>query len=472
MSATPLAPAAGSAPGRPRALVLDALRGLAVLGMVLSGHIAFGVGSAGDPAGVLPAWMYHAQLPPPTHKYQPALAGLTWVDLVFPLFLFALGAAIPLALGRQAEAESNRLGRPWTGTWPVLRVAARRFGLLLFLALFFQHLKPASVAGTTLAAFAQPLALLALAALVLALGPWRWPWRTLGGVLAAVLLLALRQADGGWAFALKRSDIILVVLANMALVGTLLWWWTRQRPAWRWALLVPLALVLYGAKAPGSVNAWLLQASPAPWAVQVAYLKYLLIVLPATVIGERLWRAGGSSATVSMPAVLAAACALLVAGVLVGLQARAVPATLLAAAMLAGGIAWRAPALRPAFWLLCCGLLLEPLEGGIRKDGLNLSYVLVTSGLGGFALAAMQGLAAGAGLRVLGVLAQSGRNALLAYVLAALLVLPLLHMSGLHALWAGLDGSAAAAVVRGVIVTAAVMALVAAANRAGWILKA
>jgi predicted acyltransferase len=448
------------------------MRGLAVLGMVLSGHLAFGIGTAGDPAGVLPAWMYHAQLPPPTHKYQPTLAGLTWVDLVFPLFLFALGAAIPLALGRQAEAEPNRLGRPWTGTWPVLRVAARRFGLLLFLALFFQHLKPASVAGTTLAAYAQPLALLALAALVLALGPWRWPWRTLGGVLSTVLLLGLRQADGDWAFALKRSDIILVVLANMALVGTLLWWWTRQRPVWRWALLVPLALVLYGAKAPGSVNAWLLQASPAPWAMQVAYLKYLVIVLPATFVGERLWRAGKGGAMVSSATPLAAGCALLVVGVLIGLQARAVPATLLAAALLAGGIAWQAPALRPAFWLLLCGLLLEPLEGGIRKDGLNLSYVLVTSGLGWFVLAALHGLAGRAGAAVLALFAASGRNALLAYVLAALLVLPLLQLTGLHAAWAGLDGSALDALLRGVLITAAVMALVALANRAGCVLKA
>ncbi|RYZ50113.1 MAG: DUF5009 domain-containing protein, partial [Chitinophagaceae bacterium] len=34
---------------------LDALRGFAILAMVLSSAIAFG--------GVLPAWMYHAQLP-------------------------------------------------------------------------------------------------------------------------------------------------------------------------------------------------------------------------------------------------------------------------------------------------------------------------------------------------------------------------------------------------------------------------
>ena len=61
---------------------LDALRGLAILGMVLAGAMAF---------GVLPSWMYHAQTPPPTHEFNLDLPGITWVDLVFPFFLFAHG---------------------------------------------------------------------------------------------------------------------------------------------------------------------------------------------------------------------------------------------------------------------------------------------------------------------------------------------------------------------------------------------
>ena len=40
-----------------RALGLDALRGFAILTMFLSGLIPF---------GVLPDWMYHAQVPPPS----------------------------------------------------------------------------------------------------------------------------------------------------------------------------------------------------------------------------------------------------------------------------------------------------------------------------------------------------------------------------------------------------------------------
>src|SRR5688500_18995734 len=70
-----------------RATALDALRGLAILGMVLV---------AAEPLFVLPAWMYHAQNPPPSHAMNTDIAGFTWPDLVFPVFMFTLGAAIPL----------------------------------------------------------------------------------------------------------------------------------------------------------------------------------------------------------------------------------------------------------------------------------------------------------------------------------------------------------------------------------------
>ena len=74
-----------------RAYALDALRGYAILTMVLSATIA---------GSILPAWMYHAQTPPPDHVFDPNIAGLTWVDLVFPFFLFAMGAALPFSIGK------------------------------------------------------------------------------------------------------------------------------------------------------------------------------------------------------------------------------------------------------------------------------------------------------------------------------------------------------------------------------------
>ncbi|WP_286725644.1 DUF5009 domain-containing protein [Alistipes sp. UBA1686] len=83
-----------------RAYAVDILRGLAIVGMVLSGYIAW------NPD--LPAWLFHAQLPPPSFVFDASVAGITWVDLVFPFFLFSMGAAFPLSLGRRL----NRGTRP------------------------------------------------------------------------------------------------------------------------------------------------------------------------------------------------------------------------------------------------------------------------------------------------------------------------------------------------------------------------
>lgn len=61
-----------------RALALDALRGYAIITMVLSATII---------SSILPGWMSHAQTPPPEHIFNPEIPGITWVDLVFPFFL-------------------------------------------------------------------------------------------------------------------------------------------------------------------------------------------------------------------------------------------------------------------------------------------------------------------------------------------------------------------------------------------------
>ena len=104
---------------------LDALRGFAILTMVLSGSIVFG--------DVLPAWMYHAQVPPPMHQFNPEIKGITWEDLVFPFFLFSMGAAMPLSLQKHVTANASFL--------IIAGVALKRFLLLAFFALFTQHMK-------------------------------------------------------------------------------------------------------------------------------------------------------------------------------------------------------------------------------------------------------------------------------------------------------------------------------------------
>ena len=51
---------------------IDIIRGIAIVGMVLCANIGF--------QSDLPAWMFHAQTPPPTYAFNPEVPGITWVD--------------------------------------------------------------------------------------------------------------------------------------------------------------------------------------------------------------------------------------------------------------------------------------------------------------------------------------------------------------------------------------------------------
>lgn len=74
---------------RPRLAAIDQFRGLAIMAMVAADYLA-GVQTA-------PAWLKHA---PDT--------GLTIVDLVAPLFIFAIGLTYPLSARRRSQREGWR----------------------------------------------------------------------------------------------------------------------------------------------------------------------------------------------------------------------------------------------------------------------------------------------------------------------------------------------------------------------------
>jgi len=89
-AAPPSTPAAGRPPAPQRVVALDVVRGLAIVGMLL-------VNNTGDRAAT-PTELAHS----PWH-------GLTVADLVFPLFLFAVGVAMPMS--RRAGAWRQVLRR-------------------------------------------------------------------------------------------------------------------------------------------------------------------------------------------------------------------------------------------------------------------------------------------------------------------------------------------------------------------------
>ena len=110
-----------------RELSIDALRGLAIIGMVLSGTII--------QSKSIPSWMYHRQVGPPDFEFHPEIAGITWVDLVFPFFLFTMGLALPFALNNLL----NRDGISYISI--VKKLLYRAFNLLVF-AIMIPHLIP------------------------------------------------------------------------------------------------------------------------------------------------------------------------------------------------------------------------------------------------------------------------------------------------------------------------------------------
>jgi predicted acyltransferase len=91
----------------PRIVSIDALRGLVMFTMIFVNDLA------DAPKNTVPAWMRHFH----------GQSGMTFVDLVFPAFLFIVGMSIPFALGSRLRA-----GEPVRTTF--LHVAIRTIALL------------------------------------------------------------------------------------------------------------------------------------------------------------------------------------------------------------------------------------------------------------------------------------------------------------------------------------------------------
>jgi heparan-alpha-glucosaminide N-acetyltransferase len=102
---------AGEATRSGRLLSVDVFRAVTILTMIFVNDVA---GARG-----VPAWMKHCP---------PAVSGMTFVDLVFPAFLFIVGMSIPLALERRrARGEA---------VWRTLGHVLLRVGELLVIGVF------------------------------------------------------------------------------------------------------------------------------------------------------------------------------------------------------------------------------------------------------------------------------------------------------------------------------------------------
>jgi predicted acyltransferase len=432
---------------------LDALRGFAILTMVLSGSIAFN--------GVLPGWMYHAQVPPPLHKFIPTIPGITWVDLVFPFFLFSMGAAIPLSLKNKVAEMATPLSIVW--------IALRRYFLLVFFAIFFQHMKVWSLAeipvakdyalamlafGLMFAIYYQPL-------------QYKKQWRGIKICCYAVtvFLLWYLPFKNNKGFQINYSDIIIIVLANMAFFGTIIWVLTKDKPLWRLAILPFLAAMIISGKVEQSFTESVVNFSPAPWMYQFYYLKYLFIIIPGTFAGE--WMMANNAPLIRKNnfswVAIGGCCMLLIIGNLYFLYSRQLLLNL-ASSLLLISCLWlllsrtNSPLLKKyllsGLFLLFLGLLLEPTQGGIKKDPSTFSYYFVTTGLAFFMLILFSiAQEVPIGKTVIRYLSLNGKNPMLAYVAGALLLTPLLYFTHTQPLLNQLNQHAFAGFMKGVLFT-------------------
>ncbi len=174
----PLAQAQMRSTGATRAVSVDVFRGLTMLVMIFVNELA---GVRG-----LPAWTYHM----PTE-----VDAMSYVDMVFPAFLFVMGLSLPLAV-------RSRLLRGTSAASLWLHIVVRSL-ILMLLGLLLANADKANRALMPLHLTSDDWSLLALigAALLIYVGPtpagnlWRTVSKVVGALLLATMLLIFRRAD-------------------------------------------------------------------------------------------------------------------------------------------------------------------------------------------------------------------------------------------------------------------------------------
>ncbi len=489
-----------------RAFSIDLLRGFALLMMIFSGMLPFG--------GALPAWMYHAQVPPPLHQFNPTIAGLTWVDLVFPFFLFSMGASVSFAL--PIKLAHHGLTRTFS---ELLRRSIR----LLFIAIVGWQFHPLRL--PTLGWWAGIAGLLTYLGLFLAF--FTFPNKTgrqkfITGGLSALILSGVCA----WLIASGKeidpsvNDAIMRVLANVYFFGSIIWMLTNGG----WFLRAGIAIFIM-AFYLGSLqeNSWVSNL----WSthdifnlVSPMLLKYLLIFIPGTIVGDILIAKFVNSAedtdeeedekdeTITQPIteiyeeqdLLTSPAYKRGAAVVYGIVALGTTVTTvwatferemgtgLAFALGFGGFGFvcvfilgstlteeqilsrpvgveqyvKLQLIMLGFFLLIIGYFLDPFQGGVKKDHATLSYFFITSGLATLWILAFHHFYPSLWIaKILKPIEYLGQNALMAYLMAGFLIVPIMNLTHLSDFFIAPspDKIAVFGIAKAVVITASVIGL-------------
>ncbi len=425
-----------------RLLALDILRGLAIFGMIFSGMVPMG----------LPRWMHHDQWFDANGVLQ-TLIGLTWVDLVFPFFLFSMGAAIPFALGRRLDKGSsipNTVGHvlwrgvvimafaiylgnagawgygrtPDLGIW--LRVIGGFVGLALFLGrLPFLENRPS----------------------------WLKPAVKGAGLLLIIGLMAtLRRADGT-GFDQTKCDIIIMVLGIDYILASFVWLSSRTSFKLRVALIIGMFAIRFHHLGGGPLYPAII-----PWLdyFKMSFLPnatfHAIVVMCGTLIGDLLrgWSLKKKSdsrmalglSTGQILGLMLILPSFTIAG-LCFLQARYVYSGLLftlSGLLIVHALLRKSDSeltdlmkelLQWGAFFLIIGYIIEPFEGGVKKQPSTPAYYFISMGMATtllmFFTLIVDGLKKGFWVGFLRVV---GSNPMLAYIMGGHLVFPIFHLSG------------------------------------------
>ncbi len=444
---------------------IDMIRGIAIVGMILCANIGFNSG--------LPAWMFHAQTPPPTYAFNPDVPGLTWVDLVFPFFLFPMGAAFPLAMRKRLENGQSR--------WAAAGSLVKRWFILTVFALVLGNVY--AIGGSARPAWQVYVFQIAVwAGMFLSLVRIRRPeaegWKrhlgtavNAGGVVMMIALSAVMVRWFGIPLDKGRCDIIIMILANVAVWGGLIWMFTKDNMRLRWLIFMLIASFKALDSYVPEALAFVPSCSCVGWFFNWEWLQYLLIVIPGSVVGDMILNHSRSGEKIEFDGKAVAAGFVALAAVLAqlwGLYARKVQADLsLTAAMFCifGMLAQKrknnifTTISGIGFCLLIAGIIFDPIDGGITKDYCNLSYLFTTCGMATLVTAFLLMIEMRFGIRGK-FLAGVGQNPMIAYTVTSFLIGPVLNLLGVLPLLYGLaEGSPFWGVMQGVIVTFLMMCM-------------
>lgn len=413
-----------------RIVSIDILRGITIFAMILCANIGYNSG--------LPAWMFHCQTPPPTYAFNPAVPGITWVDLVFPFFLFTMGAAFPLAMRKRLDKGA--------GKWSVTVTLLRRW---LTLTIFAIALGNAYMTGSS----TRPDVLKGLFNVALWIAMFltlvRVPDTRKGqivnasGLILVAVLAFLRVDYFGVPLNRWSSDVIIMILANVALTGGLLWMFTKDSLRLRWLLIMLIAGIKAVSSYAPEALAWVPEFSAFGWFFSWGYLQYLVIALAGSVVGDMLLSQSRSDRPVSIERPHLAAGFLALAAVLLqlwGLFTRQILADFIISAVMGAVFVLLTLKRRNVmtdigyigFALMLLGIIFDPIDGGITKDYCNLSYLFTTCGMTALTGAFLLALEFKWNIKGRG-LSGCGQNPMLAYTVTTFLTGPVMSMIGVTA---------------------------------------